>query len=73
MHYSIIKQNREHSNGRLLFAARKKANMTQKDLEVLTGIDKGWISSFERNQIRIRPVNLTKFCKALNLEKNYFV
>lgn len=71
-HYTMNKQNKLCTNGRLLFAARKKANMTQEDLHSITLIPKYTISLYERCKIAITDLHLNILANALNLNLNYF-
>ena len=71
-HFTMVQMDKSCSNGRLLYAARVKANMTQNDLSNAIGINRKLLSEYERCKVVV-PIKILRFAaNVLNLDMSYF-
>lgn len=61
------------TTGERIKQARKRAQMTLKDVSARTGLSIGYLSLVERNQTSLNLVSLKKIASALNISPNAFL
>ena len=59
--------------GRRIFLQRKSLRLTQEDLAEKIGVSTQMISNLETGKKAIRPENLSKLCKALDVSADYIL
>ncbi|MFL6232109.1 MAG: helix-turn-helix domain-containing protein [Thermoanaerobaculia bacterium] len=59
--------------GEILLRVRRRAGLTQKELEEKTGINASAISRYERGKIRLGSDNLQKVCDATGYSSDQFI